>query len=331
MSEINYDVLNENKEKISIAQQLLQPLYTAESGLMYPERLPPDDTARVELDLTTTPLAVYQTNMELLSKEEFALIRRNGFGGSDSSVLLGVNPYTSLQELIIQKASTTLSEEELETGNQVAVLKGNDLEPLIIDKFEQIMQMKTVKPTDMYVYKEWEYLKMNFDGVTGTPEQYIPVEIKVVTKKGERHYDPFKAFYAEREGFRALPQNYALANNSIETKAAQYGIPAYYYTQLQDEMMALNAPFGYLCTLWESTWTVRIYFMHKDIDVWNAIKIQGFKAWEMVEQLRAKENKKQILQQSIIMDQDTRQYEVRELLKDEVNPNAFAPKEKQEY
>ena len=81
---------------------------------MYPERLPPDDTARVELDLTNTPLAVYHTDMELLSKEEFALIRRNGFGGSDSSILLGVNPYTSLQELVVQKASTTLSEEELE-------------------------------------------------------------------------------------------------------------------------------------------------------------------------------------------------------------------------
>lgn len=319
MSEINYDVLNENKEKISIAQQLLQPLYTAESGLMYPERLPPDDTARVELDLTNTPLAVYHTDMELLSKEEFALIRRNGFGGSDSSILLGVNPYTSLQELVLQKASTTLSEEELETGNQVAVLKGNDLEPLIIDKFEQIMQMKTVKPTDMYVFKDWEFLKMNFDGVTGTAAQYIPVEIKVVTKKGEKHYDPFKAFYVEREGFSSLPDNYTLANNSIETKATQYGIPAYYYTQLQDEMMALNAPFGYLCTLWEATWTVHIYLIHKDETTWNAIKVQGFKAWEMVTALKEKAKRADIIRQATLQDQDTNQYEVHKIL------------EKQEY
>lgn len=331
MSEINYDIFKENKEKETQAQQLLHPLYTAESGLKYPERLPPDDTARVELDLTGTPLAVYHTDMELLDNKEFALIRRNGFGGSDSSVLLGVNPYTSIQELIAQKASKTLTEDEIEVGNQVAVLKGNDLEPLIIDKFEQIMQMKTLKPTSMYVFKEWEFLKMNFDGVTGHPGQYLPVEIKVVTKKGEKHYDPFRAFYTEREGFSTLPADYTNANNSIETKAAQYGIPAYYYTQLQDEMMALNAPFGYLCTLWESTWQVRIYLIHKDITTWNAIKIQGFKAWEQVEILKTKTNKVAESEKLAPMNQHYSQYSVSKILENEVKDKAFAPEEKQEY
>lgn len=293
MSPIIYDPENMPAlEKITSAQQLMQPLYTAESGLRYPERLPPDDTARVELDLSSTPLVVYHTEMEKLSKEEFALIRRNGFGGSDVSVLLGVNPFTTLTQLVKQKASETLTEEELAIGDQMAVIKGNDLEPLIIDKFEQIMQMKTVKPTDMYMFAEWPYLKLNFDGVTGSPEQYIPVEIKVITKTGEKHYNPFTAFYDQSQGFKMLPDNYAAnPNNSILTKASQYGIPPYYYTQLQDEMMGLNAPFGYLCTLWESTWTVRIYLIHKDIHVWNSIKIEGFKAWQMVEALKEKKQK----------------------------------------
>ena len=288
---------------ITQARELLRPMYTAESGLKYPERLPPDDTARVQLDLTTTPLAIYQASMEKLSNEDFALIRRNGFGGSDSSILLGVNPYTTWDELIKQKASKTLSQEELETGSQIAVIKGNDLEPLVIDKFEQIFQMKTVKPTDMYVFKEWEYLKMNFDGVTGTPEQYLPVEIKIVTKKGERHYDPFKTIYTEHEGFKVLPENYAINPvNSIATKATQYGIPPYYYTQLQQEMMALNATFGYLCTLWESDWKVRVYLIHKDERVWNELKIAGWKAWKQVEALKEKHNAVQRI--SIISPED---------------------------
>lgn len=277
-------------EDVSTARALLQPYYTAESGLAYPEDLPPDDTARVTLDLTNTPLEVYRTDMETLGPEEFAMARREGFGGSDSGVLLGVNPYSTLQDLIEQKASSTLSEEEIKTGEQIAVIKGNDLEPLIIDKFEKTFRMKTVKPTDMYVFKEWEYLKMNFDGVTGTPEQYIPVEIKVVTKRGEKHYDPLKAIYVEHEGYRPLPQNYAITQNSFLTKAAMYGIPPYYYTQLQQEMMALNAPFGYLCTLWESTWTVHVYFIHKDEAVWNALKIEGFKAWQQVLNLKERHN-----------------------------------------
>lgn len=268
------------------ARAILRPMFTAESGLQYPEKLPPDDTARVSLVLDNTNIELYQANVGALAPQDFTMIRRNGFGGSDSSVLLGVNPYTSLTELLQQKASKTLSEEELQVSNQVAVIKGNDLEPLVIDKFERAFNMVTVKPTDMYSFKGFEYLKMNFDGVTGSPEQYFPVEIKIVTARGERHYDPFKAIYSEADGFKALPENYAITNNSIETKAAFYGIPPYYYTQLQQEMMALNAPFGFLCSLWEKPWKVFCYFIHKDESVWNALKIQGFKCWEKVEALR---------------------------------------------
>jgi hypothetical protein len=284
--------------------------------------LPPDDTARVELDISRLPLDIYQRDVEKLPNDQFALIRRNGFGGSDTGSLLGVNPFTWLGDLIKQKASPTLTEEELEVGNQTAVLKGKDLEPLIIDKFEQILQMKTVKPTDMYVFKEWPFLKMNFDGVTGSPEQYIPVEVKVVTKKGEKHYDPFKAIYIEREGFKQLPQDISESNNSIETKAALYGIPAYYYTQLQDEMMALNAPFGYLCAFYESTWTLHIYLIYRDIHVWSAIKIEGFKAWEQVEMLKAKIIKPDDTKP---MDQHFGQHSVEKMLKNEVKRDAFAP------
>lgn len=272
------------------AKALLRPYYEAESGLRYPEKLPAEGMEHVPIDLTNTPLEVYYEDMAALTNEEFALIRRSGFGGSDSGVLLGVNPYDSITELIAQKASTALSEEEKATGQQVAVIKGNDLEPLIVDKFENIFQMKTVKPTAMYVFKDWEYLKMNFDGVTGTPEQYLPVEIKVVTKKGERHYDASKAIYIEREGYKRLPDNHAATNNSVMTKAALYGIPPYYYTQLQQEMMALNAPFGYLCSLWESTWTIHVFFVHADQAVWNAIKIEGYKAWEQVLKLKERNN-----------------------------------------
>ena len=273
------------------SRDVMPQLYRAASGLMYPEPLPPDDTAHVSLVLDNTNCILYHANVDKLGPEEFALIRRHGFGGSDSSVLMGVNPYTTWEELIQQKASTTLSQEELETSNQIAVIKGNDLEPLIIDKFEQVFDMKTLKPTDMYSIKDFDYLKMNFDGVTGTPEQYIPVEIKVVTAKGEQHYNASRAIYIERMGWLQQSENFAAhENNSIETKAAQYGIPAYYYTQLQQEMLALNAPFGYLASLWEKTWTMHVFFVHADYKLWDQLKIQGFKAWEQVEALKGRQN-----------------------------------------
>lgn len=286
---INMNEFNQNIRPAS-AEDLLRPMYTAASGLQYPQKLAPENKERVTLELQNTNLVLYKANVGSLSGEEFTMIRRNGFGSSDSGILLGVNPYTSLHELIAQKASTTLSEEEKQISNQVAVIKGNDLEPLIIEKFENIFDMPTLKPTDMYSIKDFEYLKMNFDGVTGTPDQYIPAEIKVVTAKGEKNYNPFKAIYVEGEGFSRILENYAETNNTIQTKAAQYGIPPYYYTQLQQEMMALNAPFGYLCSLWERPWKIHVYFIHKDEAVWNALKIAGFNAWQKVLALREKNN-----------------------------------------
>ena len=92
------------------------------------------------LDLSGLPIEIDIENIDDViaeSNEEFAMLRRNGLGGSDSSSVLGVNPYTSRAQLIEQKARTTLTEEEKEVGEKVAVRKGRDLEPLIIQKTEK--------------------------------------------------------------------------------------------------------------------------------------------------------------------------------------------------
>ena len=261
-------------------------LITAESGLMYPVSLPPEDKSRVPLRIEDTNLVLKKANVGALPNDEFALIRRDGFGGSDSSVLLGVNPYTSIHELIDQKARMTLTQEEKETGDKSAVIKGNDLEPLIIQKFSKTFNLKTLKPTDMYIFRDHPYLTMNFDGVIDAGSCYFPAEIKVVTKKGERHYDPTKVVYSEDYGLQALPPNYSITNNSWETKAALYGIPPYYYTQLQAEIFAANAPFGFLATLWENSWKLHVYFAWADPACQNALVVEGFKAWQRVERLR---------------------------------------------
>lgn len=261
-------------------------LITADSGLTYPIALPPTSEARVPLRLEDTNLVLKQANVSALSNEEFALIRRDGFGGSDSSVLLGVNPFTSKHEMLDQKARTTLTQEEMETGEQTAVIKGNDLEPLIIQKFAKTFNLDVLKPTDMYTFREYPYLTMNFDGIIDAGNKYFPAEIKVVTKKGERHYDPTKVVYSEHYGLQALPQNYSITNNSWETKAALYGIPPYYYTQLQAEIFAADAPFGFLATLWEASWKLHVYFVWADPACQNALIVEGFKAWQQVERMR---------------------------------------------
>lgn len=263
----------DNSDYVQAMQGYKEPIIKAQSD--------------VHLDLTNTPLTVDVINIDALPNEQYAMLRKNGLGTSDSSIVLGVNPYTSLRELIAEKARTYLTEEEKAVGDELAVKKGRDLEPLIIQKFEEFFGQKNWKPSDMYVMKDFPYLKLNFDGVTGTPEQYIPCEIKVITKKGERHYQFHKAMFIEGLGFRPIQPDHTKGNNSIETKAGLYGIPPYYYTQLQQQIMGLNAPFGYLSVLKESTWQFFSFFVHRDDKVITDLMLKGAKVWEQVEAARA--------------------------------------------
>jgi hypothetical protein len=241
--------------------------------------------------LARVPLEIAVKNIDAVSKEEFTKLRRDGFGGSDSSVLVGVNPFSTVSDLIDSKIRTELSEEEKAIGKLAAVRKGNDLEPLVMKKATETLKNIVFKPPHMYRFKEFPYLTMNFDGVTDLEgKQYIPVEIKVCTYKGTKHYNRDKAIFDERlpEGQQARPEleDISEKNMSIEERAGYYGIPPYYFTQLQQEMMALDAPFGFLTVLFEIDWYIAIYKVWRDPKTQNAIKIQGYKIWNKVEEAR---------------------------------------------
>ena len=245
------------------------------------------------LNLEGLPITTDIVNIGALPNEAYAMLRRNGFGASDSSSLLNVNPYKTLADLIKEKASDTMSEEEREIGYKVSVRKGNDLEPLIMKKYEYYFGTPTIKPVDMYKFIDYPQMKINFDGVTQTSNgTYFPVEIKVATQWGQKHYNPVKTIFTEQvgigltPGFAPLPEDVSDRNWSIETKAAHYGIPPYYYTQVQVEMLALNANYGHLAVLFDKDWTLNVFHVWRDITVQNDIIIQSFKMWDKVLALR---------------------------------------------
>ena len=241
-----------------------------------------------KLDLTDLNLEIDVADIDQYPNEQYALLRKRGLGTSDSSILLGVNPYTSYAELIQEKCRNFLTPEEKAVGDKAAVKKGRDLEPIIIEKHSKILGTRIIKPTDMYKHKEYPWVKFNFDGVIdkiNLPSgkmQYIPDEIKVVTMYGQKHYDPTKAYFRESQGFKTIPENYSITNNSIETKAAMYGIPAYYYTQLQQQILGLNAPFGYLTVMFDTLWEVISFFVWRDDATIQQLLINGYKAWNQI-------------------------------------------------
>ena len=274
---------NQNiNNEFEIDEELTEP----EEALGYQEELLTKKESiaqEASLDMSYAGWGIAVKNIAALENEEYAIKRREGLGGSDASVVLGVNPYKTVEDLIKEKARDTLTAEEKAIGDKVAVRKGRDLEPLIIKKWGDYFNKEIYKPVDMYYCKEFPYLRMNFDGITGEPNGYIPVEIKVVTAAGQRHYNTAKAIFDDAtKMFKEPPEDITHTNNSIAYKAAHYGVPPYYYTQIQQEMMASGAPYGYIATLHDSSWTFYVYFVHRDEKVQNAIITEGWKTWNKV-------------------------------------------------
>lgn len=245
-----------------------------------------------QLDLSLLDIEIDIANIDQYPNEEYALLRKNGLGTSDSSIVLSVNPYTTRAELVAQKCRDYLTEEELAVGDKAAVRKGRELEPLIIHKHGQILGKRIIKPIDMYRSKEYPFIKFNFDGVIdkeyledGT-YQYIPDEIKVVTMYGRKHYKKNLATFSELTGWRDIPPHYEEMDVSIEEKAAMYGIPPYYYTQLQQQIWGLNAPYGFLTVMFEDNWEIHSFFVWRDQKTINQLIIEDTKLWNLIESKR---------------------------------------------
>ena len=129
------------------------------------------------------------------------MLRRNSIGASDSSIILGVNTFTDTAKLIEQKCTEGITEEELAIGEKENVRKGADLEPLILQKFEEWSGMETYKPDAMYQLKLFPQLTVNFDGVICLDNTYIPAEAKFVSTYANKYWDRSKAIDAPHIGF----------------------------------------------------------------------------------------------------------------------------------
>lgn len=234
----------------------------------------------------STQLAVVIEDIQSLSDDEYALARRKGLGASDSSILLGVNPYKNKEQLIIEKKSKHITDEERAIKLKDAVRKGFDLEPLILQKYVNLTgNPEPLKPKAMYQIKDAPYLTINFDGVGLVKENnIIPIECKFVTTYGDKYYNRKHAMLRELGDctLHRTCRPYTDIVDRIKAKAEMVGIPPYYYTQVQQQIYGLDAPFGYLCALHDKGWETVLYFIPRDDECISAIKIHGAKVWSKI-------------------------------------------------
>lgn len=218
-------------------------------------------------------------------KEEFIKIRRNSFGASDSSILLGVNPFSDVHKLIETKCLNEPTKEELEVGEKENVRKGVDLEPLILNKFESWSGFDTYKPDAMYQIELHPQLTVNFDGVIKLDQTYIPVEAKFVSAYANKYWNKSKAIKAPHEGYPIRCAGRDIKAHVTESAEA-YGIPPYYYTQIQQQLFALSAPFGYLAALFDKGWEMLVYKIFADTATQMALLDISKTAWDTIEERR---------------------------------------------
>lgn len=223
-------------------------------------------------------------NMSWLSKndqETFAMVRRTGLGASDASVYLGVNLFKTLEELIDEKCSLIVTEEERAIGKKEAVRKGVDLEPLILSKFAEAMGIEIQKPSAMYRIIEHPQLTINFDGVIKIGEQLIPVEAKFCSRYADKYWNRSNCIDNLNEGLE-----YKTGGTSIEEHIREaselYGIPPYYYTQVQQQMLGLNSPFAYFSVLFEKGWDFGAYKIFQDKFTQDALIKDSAAVWETI-------------------------------------------------
>lgn len=219
----------------------------------------------------------------ITNKEAFILLRKSGLGGSDSAALLNVSPFKTRDDLITDKCTLRVTPTDLAIGDKPNVRKGSDLEPLILQKFTEWSGVEVEKPNAMYRFVNQPYLTVNFDGVAFREvEGVFPVEAKMVSQFAEKHWDVARAIQTYLTPTTPIIAGGVLEHHILEC-AKLYGIPPYYYTQTQQEIMALNAEYGYLAALFDRTWELKVFRIYRDPFVQNALIFEGGTAWQQVE------------------------------------------------
>ena len=229
-------------------------------------------------------LDVVHPNMAALFHEDptsFTLARRVGLGASDASVYLGVNLYTSLDALITEKRATAVTADEKAIADIEAVRKGRDLEPIILNKFTAWSGLTVEKPEAMYRITAHPQLLINFDGLTDMSGMLIPVEAKFVTQYGTKYYDQCQAIDNWMAGSRKTCGGESIIDH-ITQEAKLYGIPAYYYTQVQQQMMGVDAPYAFLAVLFDKGWNFRVFKIFSDAFTQQAIMTESAKVWNKI-------------------------------------------------
>jgi putative phage-type endonuclease len=86
--------------------------------------------------------------------------RRLGIGGSDIAAILGISKWATPLDIYLEKLST---EEPNEENDNPFTEWGNRLEPVIVEKFEELTGIKCATGLDTFIHPKYDYMRANID------------------------------------------------------------------------------------------------------------------------------------------------------------------------
>lgn len=140
--------------------------------------------------------------------EEQKIARKNGIGGSDSSIIMGYSSYKTPYQLYLEKTGTITQEDEM-TELQYW---GNALEPIIINRFAQENNVEVTFPDTVY-HPDYPFIFANLDG-------WIESEKAIVEAKCVNSFRRTEWDMASSDG---IPLNYLIqiAKQCVITDASR--------------------------------------------------------------------------------------------------------------
>lgn len=226
-------------------------------------------------------LEIAVPDIQSMEHDDYALARKEYIGASDTSVLLDVNLYKTKGELIVEKRTKSITDKERAVGEKPVVKKGFDLEDFIMGKYEKEFDIKLIKPPHMYCFPNQKYMAINYDGVSVVHTSFstvelIDVEIKFVSMYGEKYYNKEVTEDDIRQLELVRRENESISEY-VKRAASVCGIPAYYYTQVQQQIAGLGSSYGYLYAWFDKSWEGKRFYIPRDTITINAIAREGDK------------------------------------------------------
>jgi putative phage-type endonuclease len=104
-------------------------------------------------------LKLAETSTVGMTHEEWLLDRTRGIGGSDASIILGLNKYKTPFELWLEKTGQT----DLQETSSDAAYFGNALEQFVAEEFERRSGKKVRKRNAVLQHEKYSFIRANID------------------------------------------------------------------------------------------------------------------------------------------------------------------------